>query len=110
MLQKRTVFWLEHPFIKGKVLEQSPKGADWSLDPEHYLQTVNPNIFNLTVSAGTKPGTYPLRFRATVLACNKAVGVCQRHDVAAKGQLIVGRKGQDRAVVLEFDPDKPFGL
>lgn len=109
-LQKRSVFWLEHPFIKGKVLQQSPSGRDWPPDPRHYLQTVSPSLFMLSVPASAKAATYPLRFRATVLACNKELGVCQRHDLSALGRLVVGRKGQDRPVLLEFDPAKPFGL
>lgn len=109
-LQKRSTFWLEHPFVKGKLLEQNPTGQDWPPDPQHYLQSVSPSLFKVTVPASARAGRYALQFKATVLACNKQIGVCQRHDVRARGQLIVGQKGQDKPVVLEFDPAKPFGL
>ncbi len=101
-LQKRTQFWLEHPFVSGKILELKPSGQSWTQDPAHYLQTLEPLVWKLSVPATAKTGSYPIKIRALVFACNKALGVCQKHELTATGQVLVGKTGQAQVLKLEL--------
>lgn len=106
-LQKRSQFWLSSPF--GETLEIAASGKDWALEPEHYLRALAPLTWKIQVPVGAKSGKYRLEFRATVLACNKSIGVCQKHLITVWGQLVIGQNGRNTPVYLRFDPEKPFG-
>lgn len=99
-LQKRTRFWLEHPFMRGKIIELEPKGQSWPQDPTHYLERLEPLVWKIQVPASTQPGSYPFKVRALVFACNKTLGVCQKHELKASGQIVIGKAGPDRVIQL----------
>lgn len=106
-LQKRSEFWLGNPFQKGKRLEARATGRDWSNDPQHYLQSFGPLLWKLQIPA-TARGEYPLRFKATVYACDESLGLCQKHQLDAIGSLVVGQKGESQPVRLEVPATPKF--
>ncbi len=92
---------LSNPFDRA-ILKAKVSGEPWHDKPEIYYTTLQPVTWQLSVPAGTKPGTYQAPLEATFSLCSLARGFCFTTQQNAVFTFQVGSQKENVPVVLRL--------
>jgi hypothetical protein len=93
---------LESAFLKKPLELVVSKGIPYKDSPEDYHSALEPVSASIRVPAGTKAGTYPVKFSSEVFLCDNLTKVCYIDRASSNFEIRVGA-GKDAPMVVEFN-------
>jgi hypothetical protein len=97
-----SIITLESGFLKKPLELVVTKGTPYKESPNDYHAALEPVSASIRVPAGTKAGTYPVKFSSEVFLCDNLTKVCYIDRASSSFEIRVGT-GKDVPHLMEFN-------